>query len=177
MTEEDKEYWNQLFQTYKESATLFEKNLLYITSGALGISITFLSDIVVLENAKLFWLLVTSWSLFTIVIFVNLISHYFSMKSMNHELKHFLKEQKPKNKFEKFVKNMNLSMIFGLPLGLVFLILFLSLNLKSMSKQNNPNPRPQPSEPSYPSPGTKGIEIPQRPQAPNPSVPVVPSVK
>lgn len=172
MEEEDKEYWNQLFQTYKESATLFEKNLLYITSGALGISITFLSDIVDLDTACFFYLLISAWSIFTVVILLSLIAHYCSMKSMNHEMKYFLKEKKPKNRFEKWVKKMNVSMIIGLPLGLVFLVLFLSLNLTSMSKQNNPKPQP-----NFPSPGTRGIEVPQRPQTPsqNPNTPAPPS--
>jgi hypothetical protein len=165
MTEEDKEYWNQLFSTYKESATLFEKNLLYITSGALGISLTFLSDIVDLNNALFFYLIIIAWSIFTLVILVSLISHYFSMKSLNHEMEYFLKKEKPLNKYDKCVKGMNISMIICLPLGLVFLILFLSLNLSNMSKQSNPNPHPTP-HPTHPSPGTKGIEIPQRPQTP-----------
>lgn len=166
MTEEDKEYWNQLFQTYKESATLFEKNLLYITSGALGVSFTFLSDIVNLESAKYFWLLIFAWSLFTIVIFISLIAHYLSMKSLNHEMKHFLEKSKPNNNFNKLVKKLNLSMIFGLFFGLIFLVLFITINLTSMADKNNPIPTPKPNNPSHPSPGTKGIEIPQRPQNP-----------
>lgn len=172
MTEEDKEYWNQLFETYKESATLFEKNLLYITSGALGISITFLSDIVDLNKAIFFYLLFLAWSIFTLVILISLISHYCSMKSLNHEMKYFLKDKKPKNIYSKLVKRMNISMIIGLPLGLVFLILFLSLNLTIMSKQNNPIPQP-----THPSPGTKGIEIPQRPQVTTPLTTPPPSTK
>lgn len=169
MTEEDKEYWNQLFQTYKESATLFEKNFLYITSGALGVSFTFLSDIVNLESAKYFWLLIFAWSLFTIVIFISLIAHYLSMKSLNHEMKHFLEKSKPKNKFDKLVKKLNIFMIFGLPFGLFFLILFITINLTIMADHNKPIPTP--SSPTQPTPGTKGIEIPQRPQIPNPPPP------
>lgn len=174
MTEDDKEYWNQLFETYKESATLFEKKLLYITSGALGISITFLSDIVDLNKACFFYLLILAWSIFTIVILISLISHYCSMKSLNHEMKYFLKGKKPKNKYEIWVKRMNISMIIGLPLGLVFLILFLSINLTIMSKQNNPKPNPQPT---HPSPGTKGIEVPQRPITPIPETKPTPTTK
>lgn len=170
MTEEDKEYWNQLFETYKESATLFEKNLLYITSGALGISITFLSDIVNLNNARFFFLLIIAWSIFTLVILLSLVAHYCSMKSMNHEMKHFLNAKKPKNQFDQWVKRLNVLMVGGLPLGLVFLIFFLSLNLSNMSKQNNQNPNPKPNYPSHPSPGTKGIEVPQRPQTPSPAI-------
>jgi len=52
MIEDDKPYYEQLSKAYFESSVQFDKQILFIASGALGISFTFINDIVDLNCAN-----------------------------------------------------------------------------------------------------------------------------
>lgn len=144
----DDKHWEHLFEAYKESSTQFDKNILYISSGALGLSMTFLSDVVDLPNATCKVLLTISWVVLTLTILISLVSHYLSMKALNLEMKNLYLDVK--NKMDKWVKGLNISMLVTLPLGILFLVIFISINLNSMAKKVKTKEK-------------QGIELPKKP--------------
>jgi len=86
MNKDDKAYYEQLSKAYFESSVQFDKQILFIASGALGISFTFINDIVDLDCASWKPLLFTSWMLFSLVILFSLLSHYFSKQAINFKM-------------------------------------------------------------------------------------------
>ncbi len=80
----DIKQWQHLFEAYKESSIQFDKNILYISAGALGLSMTFIKDIVPLNEALYVSLLIIAWSIFTLIIFASLLSYYLSMKATKY---------------------------------------------------------------------------------------------
>ena len=130
MEKEDLEYWNKLFEAYKESSSQFDKNILYISSGALGLSISFITDIVKLPVASYKWILGSSWIILTIVILFSLLSHYFSMKAINFRMQYLQSNEDNKSEnLNNKVTLLNLLMLIGLPIGIIGLVTFIILNI------------------------------------------------
>lgn len=112
LDKDDQEYWRQLYDSYKESAIQFDKNVLFISSGSLAISITFISEIVHLKNASEKWMLTTSWIILASTIFASLLSHYLSMKAINKRIslsRHFSDKIAMRNK----ILNFDIKDVFG----------------------------------------------------------------
>jgi len=126
----DKEHYNQLFELYKESGAQFDKQILYIASGALGLTMTFISDVVSLACAQHKFLLSVLWSLLTLIILISLLSHYLSLKAMNHRMQNLYKKKDKNSKIlNTWVEGLNIAMLVGLPIGIALIILFISLNI------------------------------------------------
>jgi hypothetical protein len=66
-------------QNIRDSTSDFDKNLLALSSGALGISLAFIKDIVPLEQAMWLTLLYWSWFLFALCILATVSSFRFSI--------------------------------------------------------------------------------------------------
>lgn len=84
-------YYNKLeeiqrenLENSKEDHGFYDKSLLYLASGSFVLSVNFLKDVVGGECTLLPWLLITSWSLFTVSILTNLgsyrASQYFNQR-------------------------------------------------------------------------------------------------
>lgn len=58
-----KEYGHGVSETYKQNLRMLDNQLLVLSSGALGLSLTFVTDLVDLQNAMLLPLLILSWVL------------------------------------------------------------------------------------------------------------------
>ena len=75
----------------------FDKNLLALSSGALGVSLAFIKDIVPLKGAGFRCALYTSWISFTICILVTLMSFRFSMYAntvyMDYLYKYYMEDR------------------------------------------------------------------------------------
>lgn len=126
----DKEYYNQLFELYKESGAQFDKQVLYISSGALGITITFISDIVSLDCAVYKYLLTIAWSILSLIILMGLLSHYLSKKALNFRMENLYDSYDEKSKRNNsWVEKLNVFMLIGLPLGIILIVIFISLNI------------------------------------------------
>lgn len=76
----------------------FDKNLLALSSGALGVSLAFIKDIVPLGQAHLIPLLVISWITFALCILVTLASFQVSIKALECSLpfaeRYYLKNER-----------------------------------------------------------------------------------
>ena len=130
MKEEDKEYWQQLNKAFLESSAQFDKQVLYFASGAFGLSFAFIKDIVKLNMAINKWMLISAWSSFGLVIILSIISHYTSLKAINHKIQNLnSKEDEVANKINNFTKWFNILMILFLAAGLVLLTIFIAINI------------------------------------------------
>lgn len=86
MAEEKNTYLEQLNKAYIESSSQFDKQILFIASGALGVSLAFIKDIVKLDIATNKNLLLLSWIFFGAVILICILSHYTSLKAINFKI-------------------------------------------------------------------------------------------
>ena len=86
----DEEKWAKWYQPQVEhnqqsidsSADSFDKSMLTLSSGALGVSLAFIKDIVPLEQASGVTLLVISWCLFAFCILITVGSFQFSIAAL-----------------------------------------------------------------------------------------------
>lgn len=75
--DKQKELDRKILQDVKEkSEDNFEKNITYISAGALALSLTFVDKFVSVAHPRFLALLFTAWGLLTVTLLVNLISHY-----------------------------------------------------------------------------------------------------
>jgi hypothetical protein len=131
---EREDHLKQQREILKYSIEQFDKSVIYIASGSLAISFAFIKDIVTdFKCADSKWLLITSWIVFSSVIFISLIAHWISYMAHvwsieNDELEYeeYLKISK---KWNFSIRSMNLSTIIGIFVGAVFLIIFINKNI------------------------------------------------
>ena len=130
MKAEDKEYWTQLNSAFFESSSQFDKQVLFLAAGALGLSFAFIKDIVKLSAAMHKELLIISWSLLSIVILVNIISHYTSLRAINKRIENLLSTDDPDSiKLNFLTKIFNIFMIVAIAIALALLIIFVGINI------------------------------------------------
>ncbi len=72
------DYRTQLQVVADKSSEEFEKRLLYISTGALGLSFSFITDIVELKDSTHNWILISGWVVLALCILINLMSHHWS---------------------------------------------------------------------------------------------------
>lgn len=130
MSDPTEEYRSQLYELYKTSGIQFDKNVLFMASGALGLSMSFISDIIDLQHACYKWMLGSAWLIMTIVILISLLSYYLSMKGIKEVLEDRELDMNRRAKtYNKVVMYLNFSMLVGLPVGIGFLIAFILQNI------------------------------------------------
>ena len=127
---EEELFLQQLYKALFLSATQFDKNVLLISTGALGLSITFIKDIVCMKCAIYICALHWSWILLIATMFISLLSHFFSTRSMNYEIENLHQpDDKKNNKASITVDVMNISMIITLIVGISLLVFFIVKNI------------------------------------------------
>jgi hypothetical protein len=126
--EEDNKYLEQLYKGFSYRNEQFDKAILFVSSGSLALSISFIEKIVPLATSHCKILLFLSWVFEAITIILFTINHYLSMRSFNHEIKKFYKESH--NKKAITVQNINVASIITLLAGLFCLIIFIFINIK-----------------------------------------------
>jgi len=141
---ENDEYLKLLRRTYDYGQEEFDKNILYVSSSALGLTLAFIEKIVKLENAISKDKLWTGWCLLgsTIILYVlsHLVSSLFMQKLISDTKDSMAK--RPEDVVQKTISN-KISNIFGtaivnfsnlllyslMSLGIIYIILFLHNNL------------------------------------------------
>jgi len=129
----DDNYTQEQYQALKYSNEQFDKNVLFIASGALGISFAFIEKIIPdLENAVNSNFLINSWYCFAGVIFISLVAHFISIMANRWAIAH---DEQTKNydnickRWNLTLRTINILMIFGLLAGIILLIYFVKLNI------------------------------------------------
>ncbi len=117
-----------------ESQSDFEKNLVYLSSGALAISIGFVEKIIDLKFASYLWLLIVSWGSLAAALILNLATHLISVnnstkarREMDEGLKYkvLIKQINDRNKFMRILNWVTFTLF---ALGVLFTVVFCSLN-------------------------------------------------
>jgi hypothetical protein len=128
---EDEAYIQELYKTLNYSNEQFDKHVLFIASGALGISFAFIEKIVNLKEAASKDLLIEAWRYFAAVIFVSLISHFVSSLSIRWSISHYGEESwdKKSKQWNYIIRGLNILMISGLLYATLSLINFINQNI------------------------------------------------
>jgi hypothetical protein len=142
MTAKDKDREN-LLKIKEKSDDDFEKNITYISAGALGLSMTFIEKIVDTYNATFLFFLFAAWGLLTFTLLVNLLSHYLSSYYHDKSTEE-LDNNNPtlSDKIDsrnKQLRRINITTVISLILGIICLILFVSINLTKMKDEKSKN--------------------------------------
>lgn len=127
----DDNYTNEQYQALRYSNEQFDKNVLYIASGALGISFAFIEKIVDLKTAINKTVLICSWYCFAGVIFISLLAHFVSIMVNRWAITnaHHKNYKRIECICNWTVRGLNISMIFGLLTGIILLVHFINLNI------------------------------------------------
>ena len=128
------EHIRSLYSSLSQSSQQFERQCMYISSGAFTLSFAFITDIIPdLQKAHFKWLLISAWVVFLGVIFISLIGHFIStayhvwaVKNAALSPEDFNKKIRPWN---YVIQGLNIISILGLGTGCVQLVWFISLNL------------------------------------------------
>lgn len=133
------EYRQALYIQKSKSDDLFEKAITFISSGALGLTLTFHDKIIPADDAIYVIVIATGWALLIATLFTNLISHYKSSKStddsideidsiMEYKITYSIFQEKL-GKRNRSIDNLNKISIVLLGMGLLLIIIYVSLNL------------------------------------------------
>ena len=133
MDESLKNYTEELKILIQKSHDSFERQLNYISAGALGISMLFVEKVVKdIQQTKCNWVLIFSWSFFTLTLISNLVSHIYTSNSHDKTLSDIYSENYDflkATKRNRNIKAWNIISISLLFIGIILQILFISLNI------------------------------------------------
>ena len=126
-----------LIDAQQQSYQQFDKAILTLSSGGLGVSIIFLRDILPLEQITNYYFLIGSWILFTISILCTLISFLTSQYAYDEQLelinRYFLNKDSDaltkKNRFAQITEGLNISAAVFFILAVISTIMFVSINI------------------------------------------------
>jgi hypothetical protein len=130
-------------KTMNDSSVDFEKQLTFIASGALGISIIFIEKIVDLEHTEFSYFLISGWIFFGLSLVLNMSSHLLTILFCSESAQEYIKDDPAHNsnvdKRNKRVRIINFVTVLLLLLGLAGTIIFLSLNIDSKKSKSDNN--------------------------------------
>lgn len=133
------EYRQSLYIQKSKSDDLFEKAITFISSGALGLTLTFHDKIVPANEAIYVIIIAIGWTLLVATLCVNLVSHYQSSKStdssideidniLEYKITYSIFREKITERNRK-IDNLNKASMILLLVGLFFIITYVSINL------------------------------------------------
>jgi hypothetical protein len=163
------EYRKSVYENKAKSEDDFEKYITFISSGALGLSLTFIDKIVPVKGSVWLWSLASGLILLTITLLVNLLSHYLSKKysektisdlDNNIEHKTLIKNIEKRN---SRIETLNVFSIFSLFTGILLFVIYIILNIYNMNNSNDKQ-SPRTTPPPKPLTEEKGRTIPLPPQ-------------
>jgi hypothetical protein len=127
------EYQNHLKEMVVKSQETFEKQLSYISSGSLSVSIAFIKNVVgELNKSKHEGFLIAAWSLMGVTLLLNLLSQIFTSNCHNKTIDEI--SYRAYNYADALcrynnIKKLNYISVGALILGIGLLLLFISLNI------------------------------------------------
>jgi uncharacterized membrane protein YbhN (UPF0104 family) len=124
--DEIKDWKNRIHEYRKEAASQFNKQLVFLSSGGLILSVGFVKDIVDIKSASSIWLLALAWILFVISLLSNLFSYQSTMKAMDLELDDKCDESDEQDKTTKIIDYIS---IYSLIIAISVFILFVAINI------------------------------------------------
>jgi hypothetical protein len=136
MNKPNQEHRNYLTEAHQKAYEDFDKTVLLLSGGALGVSITFVKDIIgpgmLLGKRALLW----SWGCWVASLLMVLLSYYFSQLTLSRaiaELDAGLNPQRPGGVYRKFTLLLNALSGLLFFVGLILFIIFVSKNLEVLN--------------------------------------------
>ncbi|MDQ8037034.1 MAG: hypothetical protein REI12_06395 [Pedobacter sp.] len=185
MSQEIESYRNTLIAAEQKSQDDYDKTIVSLSGGALGITLLFIENVIGDSAPQETWALISAWSFWAASLAAVVISYFFSRLALRKAI-----DQCDSNNYSEGVggwatKTTNaLNAVSGLffVTGIIFVIIFCSHNLggESMSKSNNSSgtrgqtpPPPPPARPAPPvtTPGTPTTGVIPPPPPPKPANP------
>lgn len=132
--EEWKDYRLSVLEQKSKSDDDFEKYITFISSGALGLTITFIDKISPLNDSTAIWLIATGWILLTFTLLINLLSHFLSSRYNEKTIQDIDDDFDYEDvvdgidKRNKIISNLNLISIILLGLGILSILTYIIIN-------------------------------------------------
>src|SRR5260370_30305412 len=132
------EHRKQAWEALHSSTENFDKSILTLSSGALGLSLSFIKDIVPLGHAAWRLLLYLSWGFFGLCILLTVLSYQLGIRAQQEHLKNLPKyylenddkAAKQKSWFWRAVEAFSLVSAGFFAVGLIFTVVFCIKNLE-----------------------------------------------
>lgn len=127
-------YYSNLLSSLKTSGEQFDKAILTLSAGALGLSLTFIKEIISVNKAIYLWLLGTSWTLLTLTILLTLISFLTSRLAFDRQIDNFEAAldaeefSEPNNPFAAITSCINYTTLTTFTLAVIMLYTFVLIN-------------------------------------------------
>jgi hypothetical protein len=131
MTDKDN-YIKDLYEDLKYSLSKFDSQALAISSGALGISLTFIKEIVPFESSVYTMLFYIALFLFIFTLTIGFIGHYLSSKQILDSIAKVSQEKYNELRQDKWIPKLNFAIVIALPLGVLFLVSYCIINIESL---------------------------------------------
>lgn len=133
------EYLKGLYEDFRYSINKFDTYTVYLSGGALAISLTFVENIVPIREAICIYLYYGAIILFGFTMIFGLFAHYKSALEIDKRLK--LIEQDNYNELEKKMDKdkislMNIILIYSITIGTIFLIAFSIINMNALNNKS-----------------------------------------
>jgi hypothetical protein len=110
-----------------ESQSDFEKNLVYLSAGALTLSLGFIEKIVSFDKSNNKWIVVISWGFLASSLLLNLASHLISEEmDSGMEYNKLIERISCRNKIMRII---NWTSYFLFVIGVVSVVIFCSINM------------------------------------------------
>lgn len=128
------DYRNLLIATGQKSQDSYDKTVLALSSGAMGISFAFVNDYIkpgCIVNPNL---LITAWTLWALSVSSVLLSFFFSHRALKKAVKQLdedkIHSEPPGGWYNRVTFFLNIGSGISFLAGLIFIIIFISKNLR-----------------------------------------------
>lgn len=136
MDDELTSYRNHLVQSEQKSLEAYDKSLLALSGGALGISFAFINEIIGPGEINSDWLLVTAWACWVATMGGTITSFYVSHLALRRAIQQVdnkrIYVERPGGRFSAITNTLNAVSGGLFLLGLVFIVIFASVNMGSI---------------------------------------------
>ncbi len=129
MTDVDIEYRRLLQELENKSQEQYDKTVIMLSTGALGISFAFLKDIVNLDTAVVIWLLISAWVCWALSVTSVLLSFYSSKSALRKAIEDLDVGKEDNNSDDKWTTKLNFCSGACFIIGLNFMIAFVISNI------------------------------------------------
>lgn len=128
---EDQDYRRLLQELENKAQDEYDKTVIMLSTGALGLSFTFLKDIVNLKEAHSMYLMMGAWICWAISASSVLYSFYSSRQALRQEIEDLDNEiERVNNHFDRLTGMLNFWSGTFFVVGLFFMIAFVKTNIE-----------------------------------------------
>lgn len=140
MTDQDKnireEYLKDLYDDYRYSINKFDTYTVYLSGGALAISLTFVENIVPIKEAICIYLYYGAIILFGLTMLIGLFAHHRSAIEINNRIKQIQKGNYKESGKDK-ISIMNIILVGIITFGIILLLVFSIINMNRINNKSN----------------------------------------